>query len=166
MNKTDASAVRMKARIEMAHNGRIASWLPAAATISGDGVSPAASASANGSPPGNADETASAEDGRPAGSGSRHFRITRSMEGIHVAGDAGYFGGTAFLAQADQFGDCRGFEGAFAGEHLVHHKAQRVNVAANGDLARRVAPAPCRPEFRCESRTFRFARRCRRDRSR
>ena len=37
---------------------------PAAATISGDGVSPAASASASGSPPGSDAETASADAGR------------------------------------------------------------------------------------------------------
>ena len=37
---------------------------PAAATISGDGVSPAASAAASGSPPGSAADTASADGGR------------------------------------------------------------------------------------------------------
>jgi hypothetical protein len=37
--------------------GRIASRLPAAATISGDGVSPAASAAWSGSPPGSAAAT-------------------------------------------------------------------------------------------------------------
>ena len=40
---------------------------PAAATISGDGVSPAASAAASGSPPGSAAATASADPGRSVG---------------------------------------------------------------------------------------------------
>ena len=44
-----------------------ASVMPAAATISGDGVSPAASAAASGSPPGSAAATASAEAGRALG---------------------------------------------------------------------------------------------------
>lgn len=52
-----------------------------AATISGDGVSPAASASASGSPPGSARATASADCGRLAASGSRHFAIRRSTAG-------------------------------------------------------------------------------------
>ena len=54
---------------------------PAAATISGDGVSPAASAAASGSPPGRAADTASAEAGRRAGSGSRQRRMARSIAG-------------------------------------------------------------------------------------
>ena len=54
---------------------------PAAATISGDGVSPAASAAASGSPPGSAADTASADAGRRPGSGSRHRRMTRSIPG-------------------------------------------------------------------------------------
>ena len=54
---------------------------PAAASISGDGVSPAASAAASGSPPGSAAATASADPGRCAGSRSRQRRITRSIAG-------------------------------------------------------------------------------------
>src|ERR1035438_7854477 len=54
---------------------------PAAATISGDGVSPAASAAASGSPPGRAAATARADAGRAAGSTSRQRRITRSTAG-------------------------------------------------------------------------------------
>jgi hypothetical protein len=63
---------------------------PAAATISGDGVSPAASAAASGSPPASAAATAIADDGRRAGSLSRQRTITRStagsMSGIRVDG--------------------------------------------------------------------------------
>jgi hypothetical protein len=44
----------MKARQAQATRGRNPSVLPEAATISGDGVSPAASAAASGSPPGSA----------------------------------------------------------------------------------------------------------------
>jgi hypothetical protein len=54
---------------------------PAAATISGDGVSPAAKAAASGSPPGSAAATASAEVGRWVGSLSRQRRMTRSTAG-------------------------------------------------------------------------------------
>ena len=71
----------------MAASGRSALVSPAAATISGDGVSPAASAAASGSPPGSAAATASAEAGRCAGSGSRQRRIARSIAGIEVAND-------------------------------------------------------------------------------
>ena len=52
---------------------------PAAATISGDGVSPAANVAASGSPPGSAAATASAEAGRRSGSGSRHRRMMWSI---------------------------------------------------------------------------------------
>jgi hypothetical protein len=51
------------------------------ATISGEGVSPAASAAASASPPGRAAATASAERGRSAGSFSRQRSIARSIEG-------------------------------------------------------------------------------------
>ncbi len=54
---------------------------PAAATISGEGVSPAAMAAARGSPPGNAAATAFADAGRLAGSGSRQRRMARSVAG-------------------------------------------------------------------------------------
>ena len=54
---------------------------PAAATISGDGVSPAASAACNGSPPGKEWATASALAGRSTGSLSRQRRIARSTTG-------------------------------------------------------------------------------------
>ena len=57
------------------------SFLSDAATISGDGVSPAASAAAIGSPPGSAIATFSADDGRRFGSSSRHLRIKRSTAG-------------------------------------------------------------------------------------
>ncbi len=57
------------------------SFSPEAATISGEGVSPAASAAAIGSPPGSAIATFSADEGRLRGSASRHRRITRSIVG-------------------------------------------------------------------------------------
>jgi hypothetical protein len=54
---------------------------PAAATSSGDGVSPAARAAASGSPPGSPAATAIAEAGRCRGSGCRQRMITRSAVG-------------------------------------------------------------------------------------
>ncbi len=57
------------------------SFSPDAATISGDGVSPAASAAAIGSPPGSAIATFNADEGRLRGSVSRQRRITRSIVG-------------------------------------------------------------------------------------
>jgi hypothetical protein len=50
----------------------------AAATISGDGVSPRAIAACNGSPPGSAACTAMAVLGREAASRARQLKITRS----------------------------------------------------------------------------------------
>ena len=70
---------RLLASSAQATAGRSAPFPPEAATISGDGVSPAASAAASGSPPGNAAATASAEAGRSAGSLSRQRRIARSV---------------------------------------------------------------------------------------
>ena len=61
-----------------------ASVCPAAATISGDGVSPAASAAASGSPPGSAAATASADAGRSSGAGFRHRMIANSIFGSSV----------------------------------------------------------------------------------
>jgi len=57
---------------------------PAAATISGDGVSPAASAAARGSPPGSDADTRIAEAGRRAGSLSRQRTIASSIAGSSV----------------------------------------------------------------------------------
>ena len=59
----------------------MASASPAAATMSGEGVSPAARAAATGSPPGSAAATDSAEAGRLRGSGARQRRMTRSTAG-------------------------------------------------------------------------------------
>src|ERR1035441_2166246 len=72
-----AIAIRMPASRGTATRIRRPVPSPAAATISGDGVSPAASAAASGSPPGRAAATARAEAGRAAGSGPPQGRITR-----------------------------------------------------------------------------------------
>jgi predicted kinase len=53
--------------------GRKPSVSPEAATISGDGVSPAASAAANGSPPGNAAATCRTEDGHTPPARLRYY---------------------------------------------------------------------------------------------
>src|SRR6202522_3714805 len=61
------------------HEGAAVS--PDAATICGEGVSPAARAAANGSPPGRLAATARADDGRCEGSGSRQRRMALSTAG-------------------------------------------------------------------------------------
>jgi hypothetical protein len=68
-------------RHDTAAAGRSPPDAPPSATISGDGVSPAARAAASGSPPGSAAATAIADGGRSVGSFSRHRRITRSTIG-------------------------------------------------------------------------------------
>lgn len=72
---------RMYASAAHASGGRKPSSFPAAATILGEGVSPAARAAARGSPPGSAADTASADAGRRAGSFSKQRRIARSTAG-------------------------------------------------------------------------------------
>src|SRR5262245_57718441 len=68
----------------------------AAATISGDGVSPAARAAARGSPPGSAAATSIAEEGRLDGFFSRQRRITRSTFGsISFTCEEGLLGGVS-----------------------------------------------------------------------
>ncbi len=64
-----------------ATTGRSAPSPPAAATISGEGVSPAAIAAARGSPPGSAAATSDAVAGRFSGSLSRQRRMARSTAG-------------------------------------------------------------------------------------
>src|ERR1022692_3936264 len=61
--------------------GASPSSLPAEATSSGDGISPAARAAASGSPPGSAAATESPFAGRRAGSGSRQRRMAFSTPG-------------------------------------------------------------------------------------
>jgi len=65
----------------MAHAGRNPSFNPDAATISGEGVSPAAIAAASGSPPGSATANCATDPGRERGSRSMHRRIRRSTTG-------------------------------------------------------------------------------------
>ncbi len=78
--KAAASRAKAPIRASAAFGLRIPSS-PAAATISGEGVSPAASAAASGSPPGSAAATASAEGGRWRGSRSRQRSTARSTAG-------------------------------------------------------------------------------------
>jgi len=86
---TDTNSARASA-------GRICWSLPAAATISGEGVSPAAMAAASGSPPGSAAATCAAEDGRCAGSFSMQRRIARSTAGsISLTSMEGEVGGSS-----------------------------------------------------------------------
>jgi hypothetical protein len=81
MSATAISATTASAKAGQATIGRRSPTAPAAATISGDGVSPAASAAASGSPPGSEAITAWAEGGRLFGSSSRQRAITRSTAG-------------------------------------------------------------------------------------
>src|SRR5215470_308240 len=54
---------------------------PAAATVSGDGVSPAATAARKGLPTGSAAATSDAEDGRSSAFGARQQLMMRSITG-------------------------------------------------------------------------------------
>ena len=74
-----ASATTTHAAPMSAVRREIASCRPAAATMSGDGISPAASAAASGSPPGRDPATDSTVAGRSAGSGRRHRMMAASM---------------------------------------------------------------------------------------
>ncbi len=71
---TNASAARPRPTLS-------ASCSPAATSIAGEGVSPAASAAASGSPPGSDAATVSADGGRCSGSFARQRRMTRSIAG-------------------------------------------------------------------------------------
>ena len=98
---------------------------PAAATISGEGVSPAATAAASGSPPGSIASTARAEAGRAAGSSSRHCRITRSTAGRAAARRAREprllrLAGAGLRSSSS----VARVEEAPAGEHLVEDEAR------------------------------------------
>ena len=108
---------------------------PAAATISGDGVSPAARAAASGSPPGSAAATASAEAGRSAGSCSRHLRITRSIAGSRSrTTDEGVEIVPLCCSAISSFSVLASY-GAASREELEEHEAQRVEVGFDGGLS-------------------------------
>ena len=104
---------------------------PAAATISGDGVSPAASAAASGSLPGRAAETASAERGRRDGSGSRQRAMMRSTAGSRSRATLVRLTGVLACCAAISSASELPSNGRLPGEHLVQQQAQRVDVAAN-----------------------------------
>ena len=116
-----------------------ASMRPAAATIAGDGVSPAASAAASGSPPGSAADTAIALAGRSAGSRERQRWIDALDRRIELApGAARHL--DAVVVHAQQLGDRRRLEGALAGVDLEEDEAEREEVAALGLTS---LPASC-----------------------
>ncbi len=74
-----STAITTTAKHAIAVRGRKPSFPSEAATICGEGVSPAARAAAIGLAPGIAIATLSADEGRRLGSSSRHRRMTRSM---------------------------------------------------------------------------------------
>ena len=105
----------------------------AAATICGDGVTPAASASASGFPPGSEAATASADEGRSCGANSMQRSIVarnRDVEILHHAVDPRRTIGRRSAVR----------ERRPAREHLVEDEAERVEVASHGDLC---APSSC-----------------------
>ena len=107
---------------------------PAAATISGDGVSPAARAAASGSPPGNAADTASADAGRRAGSrrdsaGSRARPPDRSSSRSRRRRRR-----RPLRAGSTRSASVLRVERALAGEELVEDQAERVDVARGRHL--------------------------------
>ena len=79
--------------------------------------------------------TASAEAGRCGGIGARQRMIARSISGSRSRTMA--VGGviSRLLALGDQLREVAAFERALAGEELVEHEAERVDVAARRDLA-------------------------------
>ena len=106
---------------------------PAAATNSGDGVSPAARAAASGSLPGSAAATASADAGRRAGSGSRHWRIDPFHRRIDIGAKEEILVELRGFLLLQQLADAVGFVRLLPGEQLVQHQAERVDVALRGD---------------------------------
>ena len=144
-NATATSRTSPTPAIDHAIRGESPSPTPAAATISGDGVSPAASAAASGSPPGSAAATAwprpAAAPGPSRGSaGSRARPPGRCPRRRRTA----RWRDLACLWR--QLGQRRGVERAPAREELVEHEAERVDVALDRRApARRAARAPCRP---------------------
>src|ERR1700691_1384742 len=81
-NVTTPKAISRETKYATAILGRSPAVSPDAATICGEGVSPAASAAASGSPPGRAAATLSTVAGRADGSVSRQRRMTRSITGL------------------------------------------------------------------------------------
>ncbi len=133
---TSASPTSTDASSATATGGRSAPCFGAAATISGEGVSPAASAAARGSPPGSAAATASAVAGRACGSRSRQREMTRSTTGSRSGTSfEGLVGAVALRAEREQLRQRRRLERAPAREELVEDEAQRVDVAARRKLA-------------------------------
>ena len=139
--------------------------LPAAATISGDGVSPAASAAASGIAAGQRRRDGrGASAGRAAGSFSRQRRMTRSTAGSSPASTVEGEAGCSSACLRRQLGERRGLEGLAPGEELVEHEAERVDVAPHrrapagellgrhvGGRARRPRRRPCRRRRRGEA---------------
>ena len=112
--------------------GRSPSFDPDAATISGEGVSPAAIAAASGSPPGNASASCATDAGRAFGSRSMQRRMRRSTTGSIPSRISDIALGVCVSFCSPQFGKCRCREGLLAGVDLVQHQSQRVHVAADG----------------------------------
>ena len=90
------------------------SLLPAAATISGEGVSPAATVAASGSPPGNAAAAARADAGLAAGSRERQRMIARSISGVEISHHRRWRHELPVVVLLDELGDAFRFEGPLA----------------------------------------------------
>ena len=103
---------------------------PAAATISGDGVSPAASAAASGSPPGSAAATASAERG-PRRRVLLEAAQDHALDGrIEARRDRSRARSAApRRACAASSASVAASKALAPGEELVEHEAERVDVA-------------------------------------
>ena len=125
---------RGREREEGVRAGAVPVVWPASATTSGDGVWPASSAAASGSPPGRAAATASAERGRFSGSGSRHQRIARSTAGSRSRTTEDGLSGFVPLRSRAAASEGLRVERPAAGEDLVEDEAERVDVAPHRDL--------------------------------
>ena len=113
---------------------------PAAATISGEGVSPAASAAASGSPPGSAAATCAAEAGRADGL-LLEAAQDHALDGrVEARRERRRRGGRSSACLRLQLLQRRAVEGLAAREELVEHEAERVDVASRPT---RPCPASC-----------------------
>ena len=132
--------------------GAVPTVAPEAATVAGDGVSPAASASASGSPLlGNAAATSRADWLRLWGLGSRHPRMARSMVALSPSVMRDGFVISKASRRRNRLVDRFRLEWGPAREQFKEDEAERVEVALRASLrGPPVALAPCTPG--CRSR--------------
>jgi hypothetical protein len=120
-----------------------------AATMVGVGVSPAARASANGSPPGRMRAIVRAELGRLRGSGSRHFRRTFGQQRLQRTG--GEFEVLVSRTTPTMLTSVFCFLGLF---HAAEPDVLTIILAENGvqQASKKASDGPPRSGLPCSSR--------------